>query len=31
MKETRFAQVGAILLIKGFSVQIAANVIFESQ
>jgi predicted RND superfamily exporter protein len=31
MKETRFAQVGAILLITGFSVQIAANVIFESQ
>jgi hypothetical protein len=31
LKETRFAQVGAILLITGFSVQIAANVIFESQ
>jgi predicted histidine transporter YuiF (NhaC family) len=30
MKETRFAQIGAVLLIVGFSVQIAANVIYES-
>ena len=30
MKETRFAQIGAALLIAGFSVQIAANVIYES-
>jgi hypothetical protein len=30
LRETRIAQVGAILLITGFSVQIAANVIFES-
>ena len=30
MKETRMAQVGAALLIAGFSVQIAANLIFES-
>ena len=30
MRETRFAQIGAALLITGFSVQIAANVIYES-
>ena len=30
LRETRIAQVGAILLITGFSVQIAANAIFES-
>jgi hypothetical protein len=30
MRETRFAQIGAALLILGFSVQIAANVINES-
>jgi predicted histidine transporter YuiF (NhaC family) len=30
MRETRFAQIGAALLIAGFSVQIAANVIYES-
>ena len=30
LKETRMAQVGAALLIAGFSVQIAANLIFES-
>ena len=30
MRETRFAQLGAALLIAGFSVQIAANVIYES-
>ena len=30
LRETRIAQVGAILLITGFSVQIAPNVIFES-
>lgn len=30
LKETRMAQVGATLLIAGFSVQIAANLIFES-
>jgi predicted histidine transporter YuiF (NhaC family) len=29
MRETRFAQIGAILLIAGFSVQIAANVTYE--
>jgi hypothetical protein len=31
LKETGFAQVGVILLITEFSVQIAANAIFESQ
>jgi hypothetical protein len=30
MRETRFAQIGAALLILGFAVQIAANVIYES-
>jgi predicted histidine transporter YuiF (NhaC family) len=30
MRETRFAQISAALLIAGFSVQIAANVIYES-
>ena len=30
MRETRFAQIGAALLIAGFSVQIAANAIYES-
>ena len=30
LKETRMAQGGAALLIAGFSVQIAANLIFES-
>jgi predicted histidine transporter YuiF (NhaC family) len=30
MRETRFAQIGAALLIAGFSAQIAANVIYES-
>jgi hypothetical protein len=30
MRETRYAQIGAALLILGFSVQIAANVIYES-
>lgn len=30
LKETRMAQAGAALLIAGFSVQIAANLIFES-
>jgi hypothetical protein len=30
MRETRLAQIGAALLIAGFSVQIAANVIYES-
>jgi hypothetical protein len=29
MRETRFAQIGAALLIAGFSVQIAANVTYE--
>jgi hypothetical protein len=29
MRETRFAQIGAVLLITGFSVQIAANVTYE--
>jgi hypothetical protein len=29
MRETRFAQIGAVLLIAGFSVQIAANVTYE--
>ena len=30
MKETRFSRIGAALLIAEFSVQIAANVIYES-
>ena len=30
MRETKFAQIGSALLIAGFSVQIAANVIYES-
>jgi hypothetical protein len=30
LKETRIAQIGAALLIAGFSIQIAANVIYES-
>jgi predicted histidine transporter YuiF (NhaC family) len=30
LKETRIAQIGAVLLIAGFSVQIAANLIFKS-
>ena len=30
LRETRLAQIGAALLIAGFSVQIAANLIFES-
>jgi hypothetical protein len=30
LRETRIAQVGAALLMAGFSVQIAANLIFES-
>ena len=30
LKETRIAQIGAVLLIAGFSIQIAANLIFES-
>ena len=30
MRETRFAQIDAALLILGFSVQIVANVIYES-
>ena len=29
MRETRFAQIGTVLLIAGFSVQIAANVIMN--
>jgi hypothetical protein len=30
MRETRFAQIGAALLIAGFLYKIAANVIYES-
>jgi predicted RND superfamily exporter protein len=30
LKETRIAQVGAVLLMAGFSIQIAANLISES-